>query len=113
MTFMHVANNANKELTRSKLPLPSSTRHKQLPVDHFSLALYSNDIDNGMSPRIVYGYGNCLFRAGAYFIWGNQENHREVSVRIIIEMAMNEDIYLNDGFLSSGLLTTASLSKHN
>ncbi|XP_071122434.1 uncharacterized protein [Mytilus edulis] len=97
-------------------PLPNISL-TDLPVfiDADALQMIPNDIPEGnFMPVVVQGDGNCLPRSAAVLAYGNEEDHQEFRVRIILELVANEDLYLNDDYLSSALelnIKTRQLSK--
>ncbi|CAG2221681.1 unnamed protein product [Mytilus edulis] len=97
-------------------PLPNISL-TDLPVfiDADALQMIPNDIPEGnFMPVVVKGDGNCLLRSAAVLAYGNEEAHKEFRVRIILELVTNEDLYLDDDYLSSGLelnIKTRLLSK--
>ncbi|XP_064649611.1 uncharacterized protein LOC135501423 [Lineus longissimus] len=64
------------------------------------------DIPNDMAHRKkalnVLADGNCFPRCASLLAYGNEDHHVEMRVRIVIEMTMNEDTYLNDNYLGGG-----------
>ena len=67
-------------------------------IDQNSLMLYpKNDpLCKGYVPTLIYGDGNCLSRVGSMYVFGCEENHIEMRVRIIAEMVRNKNWYLLD-----------------
>ena len=63
-------------------------------------------------PIPTFGDENCFSRCGSLFTCGHEESHVEMRVRIAVEMAMNDEVYLYDTFLSEGATQeeTSSLS---
>ena len=53
-------------------------------------------------PIPIFGDGNCLPRCGSLFMCSHEERHVEMRVRIAVELAMNDELYLDDTFLSEG-----------
>ena len=53
-------------------------------------------------PIPIFGDGNCLPRCGSLFMCGHEERHVEMRVRIAVELAMNDELYLDDTFISEG-----------
>ena len=75
-----------------------------LYVDADVMKLIPNEMpDYDGLPIFVTGDGNCLPRSASVIAYGNEEQHEEFRVRILTELITNEDLYLDDNFLSSGL----------
>lgn len=51
-----------------------------------------------VEPKQTYGDGNCLYRAMSRIICGNEDRHVELRTRTFIELCMNKEKYLNDGY---------------
>jgi hypothetical protein len=49
-----------------------------------------------MTPIKIYGDGNCFFRVLSKYIYGCEKHHKEMRVRVVLEMVQNEDIYDNN-----------------
>ena len=59
--------------------------------------------------------GNCFPRALSLLLFGREDNHIELRCRIVMELALHEDLYLNAniwGMEDEMLVTLASLSDH-
>ncbi|KAH3736277.1 hypothetical protein DPMN_042840 [Dreissena polymorpha] len=54
-------------------------------------------------PVKVNSDGNCLPSCGSVFAFATPDRSDEMRVRIIKELALNEDAYLDDTFLKKGL----------
>ena len=65
---------------------------------------------DGYQPIPIFGDGNCFPRCGSMFICGHEDRHVEMRVRIAVEMAMNDDVYLDDALLSEGATQEESSS---
>ena len=55
-----------------------------------------------MVPVKIIGDGNCLFRSGSDAVFASENAHAELRVRTAIEMAANEELYLDNSFLYQG-----------
>ena len=77
--------------------------YDKMPVDSSSVELIPRDVSNRLVPRSIIGDGNCLYRCGSFALWKSENYHCEVRVRTIIEMAVNEQFYLDDDSLAKGL----------
>ena len=59
--------------------------------------------DSAVEARIavtVIGDGNCLPRTGSVLAFGNEMHHEEMRLRIVVEMAINRDTYLEKEYLT-------------
>ncbi len=65
-------------------------------------------------PASVVGDGNCLPRSGSLLAFGEEEHPHEIRVRIIIELCLHKELYLDDDFLKLGFAneTTIASLKH-
>ena len=61
--------------------------------------LFPSDGPKCVEPKQTYGDGNCLYRAMSRIICGDEERHVELRTRTFIELCMNKEKYLNDGYL--------------
>ncbi|XP_062592666.1 uncharacterized protein LOC134254137 [Saccostrea cucullata] len=66
---------------------------KLLPADYQIKALY---------PARVYADGNCLPRTASVLVYGIEDRHLEMRVRIIKELVESEEKYLSDAYLATG-----------
>ena len=85
------------------VPLPKADNVKEVKLDLRSCDLYPNDAPKGYLPRNTTADGNCLYNAASQLTWGSDHYHRELRVRNSVELALNEDKYLDDSFLRRGL----------
>ena len=67
-----------------------------LTVDELALELYPEDYDINSFPVSVKAYGDCLPACERVFLYGNDRSSEEIRVRIISELALNIDFYLDD-----------------
>ena len=70
-------------------------------VDEDALTWFPKD-SQPLTPLKIYGDGNCLARCASMMAFGYQDNHVEMRTRIVMELALNLDTYLDDEFLKSG-----------
>ena len=70
-------------------------------VDEDALTWFPKD-SQPLTPLKIYGDGNCLPRCASMMAFGDQDNHVEMRTRIVMELALNLDTYLDDEFLKSG-----------
>ena len=93
---------------------PRSMIGDNLFLDDLALELYPEDYDINSFPVSVKADGDCLPACGSVFLYGNDMRSEEVLVRIISELALNIDFYLEDDNLRKGLpsnVTNDSLKK--
>ena len=57
---------------------------------------------SSLSPVSVSADGNCLPRSGSVLAFGQENFADEIRARLVIELALNEDYYLNGLFLRQG-----------
>ena len=78
-----------------KYPLPLHLSTSSLQYDMKSMELYPADASKDWVPYKNFPDGNCLYRAASQAVWGNELGHVEIRVRVAVEMAVNEDYYLD------------------
>ncbi|XP_056020048.1 uncharacterized protein LOC125678236 isoform X3 [Ostrea edulis] len=54
-------------------------------------------------PVLIFGDGNCLPRSASVLAFGNETNHEEIRVHIIVELVKNIRHYLNPNYLGKGV----------
>ena len=98
--------------------LPTNTCHigeQPVVVDDVARCLMPEDAPERYFPVCVKADGNCFPRALSLLLFGTEDHHLELRCRIVMELALNEDLYLNANIwgMEDQLLTTlASLSDH-
>ena len=97
---------AAAEEIRKSYPLPEPVKVPNKVMDYASFPLYPSDARSDMCPYKIYGDGNCLYRVGSVFFWGDEEHHVEVRVRVAIELGLFEDAYLSHDFIMQGFEDT-------
>ena len=107
--FLKKAHSYSKEMKKYKLP-DQPPAHAHLDVDIPSLPLYPADADEEHLPYSIYGDGNCLYRAGSAGTFDTEEQHVELRVRTVVEMAVHEDFYLSNDYLQKGTSLTLDLA---
>ena len=77
----------------------------KLLVDESSIDLYPDDVPNDTNyfPFSVRANGDCLPACGSVFLYGTDVNPEEVRLKIIQELVLHKDSYLNATYLSRGL----------
>jgi hypothetical protein len=64
--------------------------------------LYPEDAP-AATPVSIKADGNCLPRCGSLLAFGQEDFHKEMRVRIIMEFALHQETYLDSVYLSRGL----------
>jgi hypothetical protein len=81
-------------------------------VDQDSYEIAPGDLPGPIRiPIKTVGDGNCLPRCGSLFAFGTERRHIEIWTRIVIELVVNEDLYLDDVYLNKGTDSQEPLSK--
>ena len=57
---------------------------------------------SGLTPVAVSAHGNCLPRSGSVLSFGHENVADEIPARLVTELVLNEDYYLNGSFLRQG-----------
>ena len=73
-------------------------------VDTKSMALLS-DCDLPGSPKYavsIVGDGNCLPRCGSLLAYGSEIFHKDIRLRVAIELIVHKELYLSEGHLRQG-----------
>ena len=68
-----------------------------------AILFYPNDHLPNLVPNKTYGDGNCFFRAVSHAVFGTEERHVEICVRIVFEAVLNEALHLSSDYLSLGM----------
>ncbi|XP_046554961.1 uncharacterized protein LOC124264267 isoform X2 [Haliotis rubra] len=78
--------------------------YKDLKVDIPSVKILPDDLDDvrELYPCSVKADGNCLPSVGSVYAYGTIDRTSEMRVRIVTELALNEDLYLDRNFLQNG-----------
>ena len=78
--------------------------HTQRDVDEYSSNITPFDIPGNHTfiARAIIGDGNCLFRTGSILCHGHENDYKELRVRVIAELCIHEEQYLDPDFLSLG-----------
>ena len=64
-----------------------------------------------VTPMQIYGDGNCLPRCASVMVYGHQECHDEMRIRIVLEIAADIDEYLDSTNLKEGSKLDTDLPK--
>ena len=76
---------------------------ENLQVDEQSSELLREANIFSLEALSVVADGNCLPRCASILLYNSQEKHVEMRVRIIVELVVHKDTYLDDSFLEKGL----------
>jgi hypothetical protein len=76
-----------------------------LNVGELSLSIYPADIEQEqvLYPATVSADGNCLPYTGSVHAFGTENKGDEMRVRIVTELALHHELYLNQTYLERGL----------
>ena len=55
-----------------------------------------------LTPLAIAGDGNCLPRCASVLVYGDEEHHNEMRARIILELVLAQEFYLDESFLQDG-----------
>ena len=66
-----------------------------------------------MTPLAIVGDGNCLPRCASVLVYGNQDHHAEMRARIILELVLAQECYLDESFLQVGCQGSNVLAKYS
>ena len=91
-------------------PFLKNIMDQRMEVDANSMDSYPNDVPDvrALYPCRVSSDGNCLPACGSVFAHKTEIYAAEMRLRIIIELDQNENLYLNNDFLKTGLTNTRS-----
>ena len=82
-----------------KLFLPIAKRKHTWSVDIVALTCMPEDFCEPCLPICTTGDGNCLPREISQSLFGNENCHLEITLRILIQGVLNKDKYLDNNFL--------------
>ena len=68
-----------------------------------TMVFYPSDHPPNHVLNETYGDGNCFFRAVSHALFGTEERHVEIHVRIVFETILNETLHLNGNYLNFGM----------
>lgn len=77
-------------------PLDLSHNGRELKLDTVSMDIFPSQEFPDLVPIKVSGDGNCLPRSASMLVFGDQQHHVEMRVRLACELALNKDYYLNN-----------------
>ena len=78
--------------------------HTQRDVDEYSFNITPFDIPGNHTfiARAIIGDGNCMFCTGSILCHGHENDYKELKVRVIAELCIHEEQYLDPDFLGLG-----------
>ena len=69
-------------------------------VDKYSQSIMPHDAPSHIFPVEIVGDGNCLFRSLSLLLYGTEDNHVEMRVRVMIQLLIDIDYMLSDDVMS-------------
>ncbi|XP_070200577.1 uncharacterized protein [Littorina saxatilis] len=93
--FLVVSAESKPGLDKYPVSLITALTIDKLVKDKTATLLYPSDCPQ-LTPTKIYGDGNCLPRCASVLAFGHEENHLEMRVRIITEIANNSDAYFSN-----------------
>ena len=72
-------------------------------TDPVAMHFFPNDHPPNVVPTQTLGDGNCFPRALSNALFGTQNRHVEIRVRLVFEAVLNEQFYLSNEYLSLGV----------
>ena len=70
-------------------------------TDVDAASVFPKDIPR-LTPLAIVGDGNCLPRCASVLVYGDGEHHTEMRARIILELVLAQECYLDESFLQDG-----------
>ena len=89
-TFVNVADQIRREARVFELPKSLYECTRNAMCDNISMELMPSDANPNLIPQKSIGDGNCLYRSLSLILFGSEDNHIEIRVRTVIELACNE-----------------------
>lgn len=81
----------------------SAVKDDQIDKDAEKLLPKDSPIIHKKVPVMVSADGDCLPHSGSFIAFGNEDGHKEMRARIVMELAIHKDIYLDNGYLRRGM----------
>ena len=66
----------------------------------YSQGIYPDDGDEGLTPVVVRGDGNCLYRSMSLLLCGKEDLHTELRSRVVCEMVLGNEFYTSGAAVS-------------
>ena len=87
---------ASQKIKQGSIDFPLPTllylSHEHATRDETSTEIMPSDANPCLVPMKSFGDGNCFYRSLSLVAFGNEENHIELRVRSIVELALNERV---------------------
>ena len=93
-----VADRWKEEVAKFVLPLPLEPNKLSsvgCSIDTAALGYLQPELREKCFALSVLGDGNCFFRSLSLLLFGNEVHHKELRVRTVMAMALNQDLFLN------------------
>ena len=68
-----------------------------------AMVFYPSDHPPNLVLNKTFSDGNCFFRAVSHAVFGTEDRHVEIHVRIVFEAVLNESLHLSGNYLSMGM----------
>ena len=89
-TFVNEAVQIRREARVYELPKSLYECTRNAMCDDISMELMPSDANPNLIPQKSLGDGNCLYRSLSLILFGSEDNHIEMRVKTVIELACNE-----------------------
>ena len=91
-------------IINSNFTLPDSTKQNLIATVHSgTLDILPDDLPDVVLPLDVYGDGNCFARCLSLAMFGSEDRHRELRVRMALEMARQDKFFMDPTYLNRGM----------
>ena len=91
-------------IINNKFTLPDSTKQNLISKVHSAtFDVLPDDLPDVVLPLDVYGDGNCFARCLSLAMFGCEDRHRELRVRMALEMARQEHFFMDPTYLNRGM----------
>ena len=91
--FIQTTQKIQEDQTVFQLPISLYTCTEDFHKDTISIKLMPEDANQQLIPIETVGDENCLFTCISLVLFGNEDNHREVRVRTVVELSSNVHLY--------------------
>ena len=72
-------------------------------ICEIAMVFYPSDHPPNLVLNKTFGDGNCFFRAVYHALFGTEERHVEICVRIVFKAVLNESLHLSGNYPSLGM----------
>ena len=86
-------------------PLQHRRKYRQIlndRIDHIAQHFMPADLPANYVPIVTLGLGNCFSHALSHTLFGTQNRHVKIHVRLVFEAVLNEDLHLSNQYLGLG-----------